>query len=132
RWARAARRRSLTNVAWTDECYVHTDRSRDAIFITRRPDEKYEENCLIPTFKQSPVRIMVWGCIMKNRKGPLVILDYPGGRGGGMTAARYIEQVLEGAWMPFYEKVWKETGREVLFQQDGAPAHGAKITQAWM
>ena len=49
-----------------------------------------------------------------------------------MTAARYIEQVLEGAWMPFYEKVRKETGREVLFQQDGAPAHGAKITQAWM
>ncbi|KAI5884957.1 uncharacterized protein SCHCODRAFT_02707277 [Schizophyllum commune H4-8] len=131
-WAQAHQRRSLTNVAWTDEYYVHTDRGCNAIFITRRPDEKYKEHCLIPTFKQLPVHIMVWGCIMKDRKGPLVILNYPGGREGGMTAARYIEQVLEGAWMLFYEKVRKETGWEVLSQQDGAPAYGAKITRVWI
>ena len=47
------------------------------------------------TFKQSSIWIMVWTCIMQGYKGPLVVLDYPGGRGRGMTADRYQTLVLE-------------------------------------
>ena len=32
---------------------------------------------------------------MKGRKGPLVVLEYTGGQGEGMTGQRYISQVLE-------------------------------------
>ena len=60
--------------------------------------EEYLDECLVPTFKQLPVHIMVWGCIMEGRKGPLVVLEYPGGKGGGMNSKRYCEQVLEGLW----------------------------------
>jgi hypothetical protein len=100
------------------------------IFITRRPGEEFDEECIIPTFKQSSIRVMVWGCIILGRKGPLVVLEFPGGRGGGMTAARYCEQDLEGALQGFYEEVKKERGL-VDFQQDGAPSHTAKSTIAW-
>ena len=57
--------------------------------MTWRPDEEFDEDCLVPTFKQSLVCVMVWGCIMEGRKGPLVVLEYPGGKGGGMNTARY-------------------------------------------
>ena len=49
-----------------------------------------------------------------------------------MTAVRYIEQVLEGAWGPFYEEVRKERGGIIFLQQDGASPHRAKVTQAWL
>ena len=63
--------------------------------MTQCPDEEFDKDCLVPTFKQSSVRVMVWGCIMKGQKGLLVVLEYPGGKGGGMNTARYREQVLE-------------------------------------
>ncbi len=56
-----------------------------AFFVTRHADEEFIDECLIPTFKQSPVRVMVWACIMEGKKGPLVVLDCPGGKGGGMN-----------------------------------------------
>ena len=74
---------------------------------------------------------MVWGCIMKGSKGPLVVLDYPGGRGGGMTADRYQEQVLDNTLYDYYLKMSEERG-QVAFQQDGAPSHRAKSTLSWL
>lgn len=115
---------------WSDECYICLDDKGRRVFVTRRPEEEFDEECLVPAFKQSPVRVMVWGCIMAGRKGPLVVLEYPGGRGGGMTAERYQEQVLEGALKAFYEEVKEERGL-VDFQQDGAPCHTAKSTLRW-
>lgn len=132
-WGTRNRGRSRwDDVAWSDESYIYLDSARNAIFVTRRADEKYEEDCLIPTFKQSRLRVMVWGCIMHGRKGPLVVLEYPGGKGGGMTAVRYIAQVLEKAWMPFYTRAKAALRRTVYFQQDGAPAHTAKVTKTWL
>jgi hypothetical protein len=32
---------------------------------------------------------------MKNSKGSMVVLEYPGGKGGEMNAERYQKQVLE-------------------------------------
>ena len=131
-WAKLfARHHQWDNIIYSDESYFYIDTKKDAGFVTRRPDEKYEEDCCIPTFKQANIRVMVWGCIAKGRKGPLVILDYPGGKGGGMDADRYREEVLEGPFLPFYQEMRKELRRKVWFQQDGAPAHRAKLTRAW-
>lgn len=60
----------------------------------------------------------------------MVVLDYSGGKGGGMTAAKYQKQVLEGAFHGFYEEV-KEEKLLVDFLQDGAPSHHAKSTLRW-
>lgn len=116
------------NVIWSDECYIHLDDHHGRVYVTRRANEVYKENCVVPTFKQSSVRVMVWACIMEGRKGPLVVLKYPGGRGGGMTGRRYISQVLEAHLFTFYHQM-KENRPEVVFQQDGAPSHTSKLTK---
>ncbi|KAJ7934712.1 hypothetical protein B0H13DRAFT_1458810, partial [Mycena leptocephala] len=59
---------------------------------------------------------MVWGIIAKGVKGPLIVLEYPKAKGGGMTSARYIKQVLESPLLDFF------------IQQDGAPSHRATAT----
>jgi hypothetical protein len=41
-------------------------------------EEKYDKNCVVPTFKQSMVCVMVWRCIIKGKKEPLVVLEYLG------------------------------------------------------
>ncbi|KAF5319866.1 hypothetical protein D9758_018521 [Tetrapyrgos nigripes] len=74
---------------------------------------------------------MVWGCMMKGKKGLLVVLEYPGGRGGGMNARRYQEQVLEGKLLEFYQEMDSERG-DIKFQHDGAPSHTAKSTKKWL
>ena len=96
--------------------------------MTRCPDEEFDEDCLVPTFKQSSVCVMVWGCIMKGWKGPPVVLEYPGGKGGGMNTARYREQVLEGVLKDFYKQMDAEMDG-VIFQQDGAANHRSKSTK---
>ncbi|GBC25345.2 IS630 family transposase [Rhizophagus irregularis DAOM 181602=DAOM 197198] len=41
----------------------------------RRPHEKYDIECLIPTVKSGQQGVMVWGCFSKNNLGPLVKLE---------------------------------------------------------
>lgn len=65
--------------------------------------------------------VMVWGCIMKDSKGLLVVLEYPGRRGKGMNSDRYIKQVLKDQICYYYICMCKERGH-VLFQQDEAPS----------
>jgi transposase len=118
-------------VIWSDEVYVVLGDWKGSVFVTRNLQEEFHEDCVIPKFKQSNLRIMAWSCIMKGKKGPLVVLDYLGGRGGGMTAARYQEQVLEKVVHDFYQEASEERGW-VLFEQDGAPSHTAKSTIKWL
>ena len=119
------------NMIWSDECYVHLDDHSGHVYVTRHADEEYDENCVIPTFKQSSVRVMVWGCVMKGRKGPLAVLEYPGGHGGGMTGQWYISQVLEAHLHTFYNQM-KEERPEVVFQQDGTLNHTSKLAKQWL
>ena len=104
---------------------------KGSVYVTRKADEEFHEDCLVPKFKQSNLQIMAWGCIMKGKKGPLTVLEYSGGRGGGMTAARYQKQVLEKIVHDFYMEACEERGW-MLFEQDGAPLHRAKSTINWL
>jgi hypothetical protein len=91
-WARDHRKwgdEDWSRVIWSDECYVYIGDDGGTVWITRAVDEEYNEDCVIPKFKQSSLRVMIWACIMKGNRGPMVVLDYPGGQGGGMTADQY-------------------------------------------
>ncbi|KAJ3978363.1 hypothetical protein F5890DRAFT_1386928, partial [Lentinula detonsa] len=130
-WAEFVKGIDWSGVIWSDECYVYLGDKASQVFVTHREDEEYEEDCLIPTFKQSSIRVMIWACIMKGKKGPLVVLEYPGGKGGGIMAARYQEQVLEPVFLQFWETMKLERDG-IAFQQDGAPCHSAKSTITWL
>ncbi|GBC30911.2 IS630 family transposase [Rhizophagus irregularis DAOM 181602=DAOM 197198] len=43
--------------------------------VWRRPHEKYDIECLIPTVKSGQQGVMVWRCFSKNNLGPLVKLE---------------------------------------------------------
>lgn len=118
-------------VEFLDECYVHLDDRRGRVWVTRHADEVLSEDCLVPSFTQSPIRVMVWGVIILGEKGPLVVLDYPGGKGSGMNTQRYREQVLEGALLDFHIRM-NATKGDVIFQQDNAPSHKSKGTKQWL
>lgn len=117
-------------VIFSDESYIYLDNGRGREYVTCRADEVLHEDCVVPTFKQSPVRVMVWGCIIAGQKGPLVVLEYPGGKGSGMNSERYREQVLDHVLVDFHTQL-KASGGIVYFQQDNAPSHTSKSTKSW-
>lgn len=119
------------NVAWSDEAYMVLGENKGRVWVTRRTGEELLDECCVPKLMQSSVCCMIWGSIMKGVKGPLVILEYPGGKGGGMTALHYQDQVLKGALVDYYSEMKKERPN-FRFQQDGAPAHCAKSTTKWL
>ena len=100
------------------------------MYVTCCADKEYDEDCLVPTFKQSAVHVMVWGCIMKGQNGPLIVLEYLGGKGGGMNLAHYQEQVLDGVLRDFFAEM-KSEKPQLKFQQDNAPSHRSKSTIKW-
>jgi len=73
---------------------------------------------------------MVWGSIMWGQKGPLIVLEYPGGKGGGMNSKRYQDQVLEGVLKEFYMQMKQKRGH-IYFQQDNASSHTSNSTKHW-
>ena len=117
-------------VIFSNECYIYLGDTQGHIFVTQWVDEVLLDECLVPTFKQSSVHIMVWGCIIEGRKGPLVVLEYPGGKGGGMNSTRYQDQVLEPTLKAFYKQMNHER-QNVHFQQDSAASHRSKSTMKW-
>ena len=120
-----------SKIIWSNEAYIYLGNNFTRIFITCHADEEYLEDCLVPTFKQSPVHIMVWGYIIQGRKGPLIVLEYPGGKGGAINMIRYCEQVLEGALLDFYKDMTQVHG-PIQFQQDSVSCHVSKRTKEWL
>ena len=97
-WAKQNRvRNSFSNIIFSDESYIFLSSNNGTIYVTRKTGEAYKEECMVPIFKQSPIRIMVWGCIALWVKGPLICLKYRSGRDSGMTIKKYQEQVLISA-----------------------------------
>ena len=47
--------RDWGTVIWSDECYVYLGDDRGTVWVTRTAEEEFDENCIIPTFKQSTI-----------------------------------------------------------------------------
>ena len=71
---------------------------------------------------------MVWGGIGLNVKlGPVIFQNLGPGRGNGVTAARYIDQVLRPHVVPHFARHQNKT-----FQQDNMRAHTARATRDFL
>ena len=71
---------------------------------------------------------MIWGGIgLHQRVGPIFFANLGQGRGNGVNAQRYIDQVLRPHIVPFWAN-----HQNFLFQQDNATAHTAIATQQFL
>ncbi|KAK7098922.1 hypothetical protein V1264_003137 [Littorina saxatilis] len=71
---------------------------------------------------------MIWAAIGVNQLvAPVVFQNVGQGRGNGVNADRYINQVLRPFVVPFFQRY-----RNCLFQQDNARPHTARATQDFL
>src|SRR5215469_15704646 len=87
----------------------------------RKRGENYKAECIAPSFKSGRQSVMVWGCFVGDKLGPLVLCEE-----GKMKAVDYCK-VLEENFLPF----WHELDDGALFMEDGAPIHTAKYSKEW-
>jgi transposase len=77
------------------------------------------------TRRQGSNSIMVWAAISEESRSNLVFVE-PGVK---INADYYKKSILEAALIPWAKKTFLD--KPFTFQQDGAPAHSAKVCQAW-
>ena len=108
-----------------DESSVEIGKESRQCRVWRRIGERYNQSCLVPTFKSGRSSIMVWGCITYGKRGPLICSPH-----GRRKAVDYVELVLAGPLWDFYVKTYDEMGVAQVME-DGAPVHRAKVSQAF-
>ena len=77
---------------------------------------------MVPTVKSNTEGVIVWGCFVKNKLGPLIILE------GRITGEVY-QELLENHLMPFLDDLGDDT--TFVFQDDNAPVHRANSVLTW-
>lgn len=122
----AIERRSWTMecdyIIWSDESRYVLSGSKRRKWVWRRPEQKMDVECLIPTFKKTQKSVMIWGCFTRFGVGPLVRLR------GKQSAKTYVE-VLQDHLIPFLAGL--KNKRKYIFQEDNAPIHTAKKSKGW-
>ncbi|GMF54463.1 unnamed protein product [Phytophthora fragariaefolia] len=111
------------NVLFSDEASVELNGTTGKISVWRRANEAFNKKCTVPTFKSSRKTLMVWSSISHK----------------GVGTMHFCESSVSGA---YYRSMLSDEiplTRELLqlptptrFVQDGAPAHRAKATSAYL
>ena len=116
-------------VIWTDEASFNIGGARGRIWVTRNAEEEYDEACLVPKFKKLS-GLMIWGCFIGARLGPLVFWDPAWGRITAKSYSMYILPILYDFW---YRNSLSPDGQfaPAAFMEDGAAAHRARLTTEW-
>lgn len=111
----------LLQTCFSDESTFHVldDKSQ---FVRRRPDEKFNSDCVVKTVKH-PISVMVWSVISSKGLGRMHIVE------GTMRQDQY-RRVLESRLLPQLQE-WFGNGRKV-FMHDGAPCHMAKSIKKFL
>lgn len=115
------------SVLFTDECRVCLHGSDRRARVYRRPGERFAQCCFAETVSFGGGSCMMWAGISLEGKTELVFIP-GGGRGGGLTAARYVEDILLDHVLPY--EGYTEDG--FLLMHDNARCHTARITRQFM
>jgi transposase len=117
----------LKNLVFSDEKLFTVQQSlnlqNDRVYAAAFADIP-EEMRTVQRFSH-PSSIMIWGAVSKKAKFPLVFVE-PGVKVNNIF---YREQILEPVVKVQGQVIFKD--QHWVFQQDSAPAHKAKINQAW-
>jgi transposase len=120
-------KRDWNKVCWSDEVTFEIGEDGSVYYVTRGSKEEFLDKNLKPSFKSGRTSVGVWSCYCGDEMGPLVIIE----KGGRMTAKRYLETVKK-YFLPFYKRMVRKYGPEVVMQEDNASWHTAKIVRAYL
>jgi hypothetical protein len=120
-------KRDWNKVCWLDEVTFEIGEDGSVYYVTRGSKEEFLDKNLKPSFKSGRTSVGVWSCYCGDEMGPLVIIE----KGGRMTAKRYLETVKK-YFLPFYKRMVRKYGPEVVMQEDNASWHTAKIVRAYL
>ncbi|CEP11160.1 hypothetical protein [Parasitella parasitica] len=109
------------NVMWTDEASFELGKNTAQVHVWRTSSEKYEVECLAPTFRTQRQSVMVWGAIAFGQKSELVFFE-----SNRRKAKDFVEQVYEGALFRFMNDL-----EHPVLMEDGAPVHRSSYTENW-
>lgn len=125
------------HVDWTNEQWssvLFTDESRVCLHgsdrrqrVYRRPGERFVECCIAENVSFGGGSCMVWAGISIDAKTDLVFIE-TGRRTGGLTADRYIEEILEPYVVPYVGFV----GETFILMQDNARPHSAASVRQYL
>lgn len=113
--------RRIQDVLWSDEKIFSIEVAKNAQNHRQllSPALKNTRKRKISAKASFPKSLMIWGGVSAKGKTPLVFID----KNVKINANIYQEEILGKAVMS-----WKKNYPNVIFQQDWAPAHGAKTT----
>lgn len=122
------RHREWRRVIFSDEsrfCVSHAD---GRVRIWRRRGDRFADRNVVERDPWGGPSVMIWAGIGLNaRLGPMCFLNVGQGRGHGVTAQRYIDQVIRPHVVPFFAQ-----HQQHIFQQDNARPHVARATMAFL
>jgi DDE superfamily endonuclease/Transposase len=102
---------------WTDETWV-TDGRHKRTFVTRRPGEEWDENCVVVKLQRKK-GWMFWGSFHGITRGPAFFWEKDWGTISGPTYRTHTVPILA-------DYLWRNPG--LVLMQDNAPAHAARET----
>lgn len=127
-WAQRYRRWVLArwrDVLFTDEAKFSVDANDRRVHVYRRRGERFADPCVREIDRWGGPSTMVWGGIENGGKTDLIFFD--NARGRGLTAQRYVDNVLRPVVVPYLR-----ARPGMILQQDNARPHTARITQQYL
>ena len=107
-WAvlhRQWRNRQWQNIVFSDESRYCVDRADGRMRVWRRRGERFTDACVMERDSWGGPSVMLWGAISWGRRVQPVIFENNGrGHGRGVTAQRYIDEVLTPVVVPVFAR----------------------------
>jgi hypothetical protein len=114
-------------VIWLDESLFKIGKNSQVVRVWRTKEQKYDIDCLEPTFKSGRTSTMVWGAFFGKTKAPLVSIPL-----NSRKDADFIEEVYKPGLVPFLQEHNPNHSRRLVLMEDGAPVHKAKLLAAFL
>ena len=110
-------------VIFSDEMNIEVDKRKGRVMLRRTPQERFSESCIVKRTKQGSGSIGLWACMNYQGIGFFKIFT------GRLNSERYYD-ILGEYLLPAIDQFQQE-GEKLIFQQDNAPCHTAKIINNW-
>jgi transposase len=114
----------IRSIIFSDESNYTIQNRKNRVLVRRLPSEKYNSRFCQPRVQNGGGSIGIWGSITWYGPGCHNLFE------GRINRYNYVE-TLENHLIPTRDLYFGENGH-YIFQQDGAPAHTARYTTAWL